>query len=201
MGAELKQQQQDFIEFYFTPGTETFSNAYKSAVAAGYAEYTARFKAPGWVNKSKRKSGNKRIWDEAQLRRKDYEENAGISRFKTLAEYRKLAYVNPRDFYKPNGDLKNIHDMHPDVSAAIAGMDISVSTKPGTDEPEVVYVKKIKHADKKATLDSIVKVMGYAAPEKHEHTGKDGGPIETILTEVAGATRGLPNTAQGKIRE
>jgi len=29
--------------------------------------------------------------------------------------------------------------------------------------------------------------------------GPDGGPIETILTEVAGATRGLPNTSQGKV--
>ncbi len=61
------------------------------------------------------------------------------------------------------------------------------------------------------TLDMALKVKGMYGPEKHEHSGKDGKPINhnltmdevaaQLLSEVAGATRGLPNRTQEKIEE
>ena len=59
------------------------------------------------------------------------------------------------------------------------------------------------------TLDMALKVRSLYSPEKHEHSGKDGTPINhnltmdevaaQLLAEVAGATRGLPNRTQEKI--
>lgn len=44
-----------FLELYLKPGTETFSNAYKSAIAAGYSETYAdniRVKTLDWVSEN-----------------------------------------------------------------------------------------------------------------------------------------------------
>jgi phage terminase small subunit len=46
---------------------------------------------------------------------------------------------------------------------------------------------RVKMHSKLDALDKIAKYLGLYAPEKHEHTGKDGGPIE--LTDMEKARR------------
>lgn len=50
-----------------------------------------------------------------------------------------------------------------------------------TDQREVEAIET-----QRRTLDMAMKAKGMYAPEKHEHTGKDGGPIKTETRLVGG---------------
>ena len=58
----------------------------------------------------------------------------------------------------------------------------------GADMPPVP-VLKIKWADRKGAIDSIMKSQGWNAAEKFEHSGKGGGPIETVTRIVKVPTK------------
>ena len=88
---------------------------------------------------------------------------------RVLAEYAKMAFVNPQDFYDENGSLRPIHELSKDTAAAIAGMDVKEFTdKEGN---STFKLHKIKIADKKGNLDSIGKYLGMFI-EKTENVHK-----------------------------
>lgn len=95
-----------------------------------------------------------------------------ITQERVLAEYAKLAFLDPRKFYDERGQLIPVPDLPAEVAAAMAGMEISVS-RSGMDadgNPEYEDVKKIKFIDKKGALDSLAKHLGMFV-DKVEHTG------------------------------
>ncbi|MEI7195050.1 terminase small subunit [Pectobacterium versatile] len=63
--------------------------------------------------------------------------------------------------------FKNASELKPEQMAAISEL---TSGKDGL---------KIKLHDPKAAIKQLAEMRGWEAPKKHEHTGKDGGPIET----------------------
>jgi len=105
-----------------------------------------------------------------------------ITQDQVLAEYAKLAFLDPRKFYDEEGNLISIHKLPADVAATLTSMDVqTIFTKDGD---SVDTLKKIKFADKKAALDSVAKHLGMFI-EKVEHTGKDGGAIGLTDTSIA----------------
>lgn len=62
--------------------------------------------------------------------------------------------------------LVDSDELDPDTAAAVSEV---ANTREGV---------KIKMHDKRAALMDLAKLMGFIT-EKHEHTGKDGGPIQT----------------------
>lgn len=100
-----------------------------------------------------------------------------ITQDRVLKEYAKLAFLDPRQFYDDDGNLINIPNLPADVAATLTGMDVSSSYNKDGDSLDTL--KKIKFADKKAALDSLAKHLGMFI-ERHEHTGKDGAPLQLI---------------------
>lgn len=71
-----------------------------------------------------------------------------------------------------------------DTAAAISSLEVVTNTSEhGKDEDGnkiIEHVHKIKVWDKNSALEKLGKHLGMF-PNKHEHSGPDGGPIDTIF--------------------
>jgi phage terminase small subunit len=79
-----------------------------------------------------------------------------------LAEYAKLAFLDPRRFFDDYGNLLPVHQLSADVAAALAGMDVAMERVGFDDEgkPILGQIRKIKFSDKKGALDSVARCLG-----------------------------------------
>lgn len=92
-------------------------------------------------------------------------ERANISQEKVLAEYYKIAFLDTRDAYGKDGQLKKICDLPADVAAAVAGIesdDINIGV--GANAVKIGETKKLKFHSKIQALDSIRDTLGFKAP-------------------------------------
>jgi phage terminase small subunit len=151
-------------------------NATQAAIRAGYSERTAKQQGSRLLTYAD-------IAAEVESRRAALATKAELQRSEVLAEYRKIAFQDIRRAFNENGSLKPIHELDDDTVAAIAGLEVSEIT---VGETVVGHLKKVKLSDKRSALDSLAKFQGWSAPDKHELTGKDGGPIET--SDISGLT-------------
>ncbi len=138
---KLNPQELLFVNEYFRT-----SNAYRSAITAGYSEKTARALSSGWIGHNRNKSKNKGIWDEVQKRREKLKANDEINESKIIREYNRIALFDPRNLYDNAGETKRIIDLDDDTAAAIGS----------------------KMVEKTKALDALVKISGMNAPEKVE---------------------------------
>jgi phage terminase small subunit len=83
-----------------------------------------------------------------------------LTRERALAEYAKLAFFDMRQAYHDSGALKMPHELDEDTAAAIAAYETVEMDGGGKDAPPL-QVRKVKWADKRAALDSIMKAQGW----------------------------------------
>jgi phage terminase small subunit len=153
-------------------------NATQAAIRAGYSEDTAH--SIGHENLSKPE-----ISTAVQAAMDMRAERTGITVDRVLVELAKLGFADIRQIFTEGGQLRDIASLPDDVAASVQS--IEVVTRPGAEVDEngnrtIEYVHKIKLADKKGPLELLGKHLNVFV-DRIEHTGKDGGPIET--TEVA----------------
>jgi phage terminase small subunit len=105
-----------------------------------------------------------------------------ITKEAVLGELAKLSFSNMLDYMKigPDGDPRlDFSRLTRDQAAAIHELVVETRTEARDDGPPAVIVKtKFKLADKRAPLTELGKHLGLFR-ERVEHTGPDGGPIET----------------------
>lgn len=94
-----------------------------------------------------------------QTRMKDREKRTEITQDMVLAEWAKLAFLDPRRFYDADGGLIPIQKLPAEVAAALAGVELTTERSKG-EEPTVSDVSKIKFIDKKGALDSVARHLG-----------------------------------------
>lgn len=157
----LTARQQQFVAEYLID-----LNATKAAIRAGYAAKTAR--VIGYENLTK-----PYIAEAIEAAMKARSERTEVTQDRVLAEYAKLAFLDPRRFYNESGGLIPVHELPADVAAALSGMEVTVE-RAGKDEDgkqEFADVTKIKFADKKGALDSVARHLGMFT-DKVEHSGE-----------------------------
>lgn len=158
-------KQQRFIQEYaLNP------NATEAAIKAGYSEKTASEMGYENLNKPQIKAAIKELLDKDLTK-------VGMTRERVMQEYARLGTFDVRKLYDAEGKMIPIHKLDDDTAAAIGGVDIAYNG-------EKTVTTKIKVSDKKAALDSVAKIHGMFV-EKHEHSGPDGQPIETISSNDA----------------
>lgn len=163
----LTAKQRQFVSEYLID-----LNATQAAVRAGYS--VNRADAMGHENL--RKPEIAQAVQEAMKARSDRTE---VTADRVLAEYAKLAFLDPRRFYTTTGGLIPVHDLPADVAAALSGMEVTVE-RAGKDEDGnqgFADVTKIKFVDKKGALDSVARHLGMFN-DKLALTGKNGGPLD-----------------------
>jgi phage terminase small subunit len=162
-GSILTPQQERFVAEYLID-----LNATQAAIRAGYSAGTARQQASRLLSKVNVQSaiaeGKKRISDSLQ---------SDAERVKQ--ELDRIGFSDIRKLYDRDGNLRPIHELDDDTAAALSGIDIEVETsKDGTR----TSTYKIKRYDKNSALTTLARWHGKLN-DRVEHTGKDGGPIET----------------------
>jgi phage terminase small subunit len=170
-----------FVAEYLANGL----NATKAAVSAGYAEKSADVEgARLLVNAKVAAEISKKT--EKVLAKLDY------SVERTLNEIARLAFFDVRKIFEADGSLKNIHTIDDDSAAAIAGLEVTELFDPvqqkdaaGGEPQKHIYglLKKIKLADKGSALDKLMRYHSLYR-DKMEHLGKNGGPVEFIVTRA-----------------
>ncbi len=111
---------------------------------------------------------------EIERRRKEDTAKLKITEKRNLGEYARIAYFDPRMLFHEDGKLKEIKELSDNEAACIAGFDYE---EEGADK-NYKRTFKYKFINKLPALDALSKFLGLFPSEKHEHTGKDGGPIE-----------------------
>lgn len=91
-----------------------------------------------------------------------------ITRERIAQEYARLAFFDIKKVYGEDGELIPVKDLDDDTAAAIAGIEVSNEwDRDGQGRVMITgQLKKIKISEKRAALDSLVKLMGYAEPDK-----------------------------------
>ena len=133
-----------------------------------------------------------------------------VSRERVLAELAKIAFHDPRRFYRDDGSLKLPMEMDEDSAAALQGFEQEeeYDTVPVEEEQEpqghggalkrkrkkgprlaVGRTTKIKWSDKRAALESIIKLQGY--DKQDDAPGTAGNPLHMIVQDLQGRRSAL----------
>ena len=154
-------------------------NAKEAAIRAGYSPRTAKQKGNELLSEVAVKAEIDKVLGKKL-------KNAEITVERVLTEYARLGFYDPRKLFNDDDSPKSVSELDDDTAAIICGLEVmEIYEGHGKDREFVGYLKKYKLPDKKGHLDSMAKYLGMLV-EKHEHTGKDGGPIIVKLPEELG---------------
>jgi phage terminase small subunit len=121
---------------------------------------------------------------------------SAVTQAEIIDELRKIAFLDFRDLFQPNGDLKSIHDMDEDVSRALAVCDVLQAGENG-------LVTKVTTSSKLKALELLGKhrrmfidrvevehkgkagiTFGWQLPEGESAEGLDGVDAEPVEAAV-----------------
>lgn len=152
-------------------------NATQAAIRAGYSEKTA----PTIACENLIKPNVQQRIAELKAKRNERVEIDADYVLRRLAEIDQMDVI---DILTESGDLKPVAQWPKVWRTTLSGLDVSVM---GGEEDTAGLLKKIKWPDKVKNLELLgkhISVMAFKEQATHEHTGKNGGPIETaVLTK------------------
>lgn len=152
-------------------------NATQAAIRAGYSENTAR--KIGSENLSKPDIQNRIA--ELKVQRN---EQVNIDAAYVLKRLVEIDQMDVLDILKDDGGIKAVSEWPKVWRTTLSGFDINTSIT-NFDETTIENIlKKIKWPDKVKNLELLgkhISVMAFKEQATHEHTGKNGGPIETAV--------------------
>lgn len=180
----LTDKQARFVEEYLVD-----LNATQAAIRAGYSARTAEQQGPRLLGNA----GVAAAIREAQARRSARTE---VTQDRVLQELARIGFADIRKAVRWGasvavpwaGDARNADDVDADGEAYKVHHPIALIDADAIDPDtaaaiaEVALTKeglRVKLHDKLGALDKIAKHLGLYAPERHEHTGRDGKPIQT----------------------
>lgn len=148
-------------------------NAYRAAIAAGYAPKTANNATCQILKKDKIKKRIDKV-------KNNILEAAGISALSVALEYKKIAFSNPADLFESWGKVKDFDSLTDEQKASLA--DIKVSEKSYGNVKEQIVQFKLH--DKLKALDGLAKLLGLNEAEKtvniNQNTNLDIPIIEWV---------------------
>lgn len=174
--AKLTARQKRFIGEYLVD-----LNATQAALRAGYSEKSAGKIGFQLLEKT-------RVQEEIDKAMRAREKRTNITQDMVLEEYRQLGFSKITDYLTVRTERILVgRDM--ETNEPISEIRQLLILKDTSEIPEdklaaIAEIKETQHGlsfklhDKKGALDSIAKHLGMFI-ERLEHTGKDGGPIET----------------------
>jgi len=178
----LTEKQEAFCQSYLID-----FNGARAARDAGYAADSANVEASRLLT-------NANIQARINELRVQMGKAFNITRERIAQEYARIGFVDIRNIFDENGKLKDPKDWSDDEAAAIAGLESeNIYDGKGEDREMIGYLKKVKLTDKKGALDSLVKLMGYAAPDKTSLTDPDGNAVQPIININVIRKEKLPN--------
>lgn len=95
----------------------------------------------------------------------------GITLERTLREIGKVAFHDPRQFFREDGSLKLPTELDDATAAALAGFEVEeLFAGSGEDRVHIVQAKKVKQAEKGKYLDMLMRHLGGYERDKEKPT-------------------------------
>lgn len=165
-GKPLSPKQQRFCEEYLVD-----LNATQAAIRAGYSKKTAQ-------EQSSRLLSNVIVAGCIQQLQVAQSKRTKITADAILAELHALATVDISLAYDDSGFLRPLKEIPENVRRAILNLEAAEIFAGDGDARSVIgHLKKVRFHDKTKALELLGKHLKLFT-EKHEHTGKDGAPID-----------------------
>ncbi|MDU5747861.1 MAG: terminase small subunit [Haemophilus parainfluenzae] len=150
-------------------------NATQAAIRAGYSEKTSN-------EQGARLLANVSVQNRISELKAQRNDRIDVDADYVLKRLFEIDQMDVMDILLANGELKPIKDWPKVWRTTLSGMDV---TEMAGDAAGLL--KKIKWPDKVKNLELLgkhISVMAFKEQASHEHTGKNGGPIETaVLTK------------------
>lgn len=148
-GKKLTPKQARFVDEYLID-----LNATQAAARAGYSKHTAN-------EQGSRLLANVSVHSALTAAMKAREQRTHITQDRVLKELARLAFSDIRKAFHDDGRLKLPQELDDDTAAALAGIDTVTSSVPGGEEaPLSLTTKKVKIADKNASLTLAMRHLG-----------------------------------------
>lgn len=116
-----------------------------------------------------------------QKRMSERQRRTQITQDRVIEEYARIAFANTADFFEWDERQSRFvpkTDLSPDQLAALQEITSDTHlTRDANGQPRARMKMRVRLHDKVRALDALAKHLGMFI-ERHEHTGKDGGPIE-----------------------
>jgi phage terminase small subunit len=155
-------------------------NATQAAIRAGYSIKNADKIGPENLRKPKIQ---KAIQEQMDAR----ENRTLITADKVLEELAKIGFSNLADYIQVQRDgtaYVDLSELTREQAAAVQEITVDEYAEGSGEDVRLVKKVKLKLIDKIRALELIGKHLAMWV-ERHEHTGKDGGPIQAEVTEMA----------------
>lgn len=167
IGGPLTDKQRAFCAEYLVD-----LNATAAAKRAGYSAKTA--KSTGFQNMERAdvRAEIQRLMDERSQR-------TDVTIDSVIREVARLAFSDVRKLFDDKGAMLPISEWPDGMAAAVASVEVDELFEGfGENRIQVGYTKKVKIWDKPKSLEMLGKHLRLWV-EKVEHTGPNGGPIQT----------------------
>lgn len=166
---KARQRRTRFIKEYLLD-----HNATRAATAAGYSEKSAHVTGHRLLNQANVKK-------ELAAAHEKINAKLEVSVERVRDELARLAFYDPRKFFKDDGSLKPISELDEDTAMAIGGLDVvELFAGNGDERAQIGFAKKLKLADRGMNLERLGRYLKMFS-DKVELTGKDGEPIQTTV--------------------
>jgi len=165
----LSEKQKRFVAEYLID-----LNATQAAIRAGYSAKTAQ-------QQGSRLLSNVVVQEELSRQQSKVAQRLEITKERIVDELAKIGFANMLDYMRagPDGDpYLDFSGLTRDQAAALSEVTVEDFKDGRGEDARDVRRVKFKLHDKKGALVDLAKMLGFIV-EKHEHTGKDGAPIQT----------------------
>jgi phage terminase small subunit len=165
----LSEKQKRFVSEYLID-----LNATQAAIRAGYSKKTATVQASRLLT-------NAKVQEELSKQQTKVAERLEITKDRIVDELAKIGFANMLDYMRAglDGDpYLDFSGLTRDQAAALSEVTVEDFRDGRGEDARDVRRVKFKLHDKKGALVDLAKMLGFVV-EKHEHTGKDGAPIQT----------------------
>jgi len=175
--AALTAKQQRFAAEYIVD-----LNSKQAAIRSGYNPKCAAVQGCRLLNDS-------RIQKVIELAIAKRSKRVELDQDRTLEILASYLEFDIRRLYRPDGSMKAIHELDDGTAKALVSVEVvemaGAAAVGGAEAISHVpmYTKKVKFPDRVATLALAMRHHGLLK-DRVEHTGKDGGPIETVSQPV-----------------
>lgn len=149
-------------------------NATQAAIRAGYSAKTA-------AEQGSRLLTNVKVQEAIAKGQNKTAEKLEITKDRIVEELAKIGFSNMLDYMRAgiDGDpYLDFSDLTRDQAAALSEVTVEDFKDGRGEDARDVRRIKFKLHDKKGALVDLAKMLGFMV-EKHEHSGPDGGPIQT----------------------
>lgn len=152
-------------------------NATQAAIRAGYSRKSAASQADQILRVPQVAAAVRAAMDERARR-------AEITADRVLQEVAKLAFLDIGGAFNPDGTLRALTEIEPDVRAGIAGLEVSEHT--GAAGTPVSRFKKLRLTEKTAALQLLMRHLGLLN-DKLKLQGDADNPLALLIRDIQGS--------------